>query len=179
MRVSVCVSVCACALVPFQFCLLSVWLLSWWTHHAPYGHLSIFKRPTHWTCFGFGWFCHGFVDPFSNAGACSRSINYGCESGVEVPPEPAVRKLQQQHKHNIFYKYIKRKIKKKKEETKGFDKQSATKDKYGPYCHALYSQLDGRSLRTSSWLGGKWLWVMGYTAWTCAHERKKKLFKRK
>jgi len=59
-----------------------------------------------------GWLCHGFVDPFCNVGACSRSIDYGCESGVNVPPEPVVRKLQQQHKHNIFYKYIKRKIKK-------------------------------------------------------------------
>lgn len=62
----------------------------------------------------FGWLCRGFVDPFCNVGACSRSIDYGCESGVEVPPEPAVRKLQQQHKHNIFYKYIKRKKKIKK-----------------------------------------------------------------
>ena len=44
-----------------------------------------------------------------------------------------------------------------KEKTKEFDKQSATKDKYGPYCHALYSQLEGRSLRTNSWLGAKLL----------------------
>lgn len=50
--VCVCVYVCACVLFPFWFCLLSVWSLSWRTHHAPYGHLSIFKRPAQWGWFG-------------------------------------------------------------------------------------------------------------------------------
>lgn len=97
------------------------------------------------------------------------------------PTRASGKKITTTTQNTIFFisTFKKKRKKKIKEETKGFDKQSATKSKYGPYCHALYSQLDGRSLRTNSWLRGKWLWVMGNTAWTCAHERKKKLFKKK